>query len=166
MASTCHKNNHKIKIPSFYFTTLKTKTKFHFMMKKALLTSLSILGCINTLSARTWTSSDGTKSFEADYIGHTDSAVSIIKDSKKITFPLNLLSEADQAWTRAHGTETANTASAPKNTLKKETVATTSSSSLTQNINKHLKKFDGKSFKEHNLDNKPEYYLVYFSASW
>ncbi|MEM7145419.1 MAG: prolyl oligopeptidase family serine peptidase [Verrucomicrobiota bacterium] len=50
------------------------------------------------LSARTWTSTDG-KTIEAEFVGATDTEVTIMRaDGKEFTMPLTRLSDDDRAW--------------------------------------------------------------------
>ena len=48
---------------------------------------------------RTWTSSDGTKTFDAEFVSRTDNEVTVVKDDRKeLTFPLAKLHENDRRW--------------------------------------------------------------------
>lgn len=123
-------------------------------MKKTILTGLSILSCAGLLSARTWTSSDGEKTFEAEYVSHNDSEVTVMKGSKKLTFKLELLSETDQTWTKEQVVAAG------------EEATDSELESITDTLNKYLVKFDGRRYKSHKIEKEPEYYLVYFAASW
>lgn len=48
--------------------------------------------------ARTWTSSDGSKTIEADFVGSQGDSVTLLKKGKEVTFPLVKLSEGDREW--------------------------------------------------------------------
>lgn len=119
-------------------------------MKKTLITGLSILSCAGILSARTWTSANGSDTFDADYVSHSASEVTVIKDSKKVSFALNLLSSDDQAWISKQAQPAANANAA----------------TFVDGLNKHLTKFDGAAYQPYTPEKNPEYYVLYFSASW
>lgn len=48
--------------------------------------------------ARTWTSTDGSRSFEGEFIKYENDMVSIKRGSRALTFPISKLSTADQNW--------------------------------------------------------------------
>ncbi len=51
--------------------------------------------------ARTWTSADGERTFEAELLGFADGEVTVRRsDGKRLTFPIGLLSESDQDFVR------------------------------------------------------------------
>ena len=111
----------------------------------------SILALVSLIAltptqAREWTSSDGSKSFPADFISYnsTTKTVTVMKGFKKVSFNASKLSESDQTWL----TEQANIIG----------------DKIKDGI---LSKLSGTSYKHHTLkDPMPEYYLIHFSASW
>ena len=109
--------------------------------------------------ARTWTSADGNKIFEADFISSDDTSVTVKRGDKQMTFKLTLLSEADQNWVNK---KESTTVIAEKN---EKTAARFLESDFGRAFTK-LKKFDGEKFDAHNLQAAPKYFLLYFSASW
>ncbi len=116
---------------------------------------ISALAGLSPISAKTWTSADGTQNFEAEYISHTETEVTVIKDSKEVTFKQKLLSKADITWV----TEQTNKEVAQPEASDSEDV-------IHSNAKNYLKKLSGKSYKKFSPTKKPEYYLLYFSASW
>jgi len=113
-----------------------------------------------TAQARTWTSADGSKTFEGTYISSTDTSVTVKKSSGKVTFKLDLISEADRTWVKA---EAERLAKADADKANQKTLAD-------QPVGKKLMgntvKLVGKKFEKTEISKVPEYYLVYFSASW
>lgn len=109
--------------------------------------------------ARTWTSADGNKVFEADFISSDDTSVTVKRRDKQMTFKLTLLSEADQNWINK---KESTTVIAEKN---EKSAAGFLESDFGRAFTK-LKKFDGEKFDAHNIQAVPKYFLLYFSASW
>ena len=66
---------------------------------KTLLTCCALLTSLASLSARTWTSTDG-RELEAEFVSATETEVTVKRDSdgKTLTIPLNKLSEEDQKF--------------------------------------------------------------------
>ena len=129
------------------------------IMKKTLSFSILALFLAGSSYARTWTSSDGAKTFEGDFVSADADTVTVSKNGRNLTFKLALLSEADQEWTKeavkAAAAEEANAAAAeefPKSDLGK--------------FLKDIQKFDGKKYQKTALEGAPEYFVLYYSASW
>ncbi len=57
--------------------------------------------------ARTWTSADGSKTFEGDLVSCDDNSVTVRRGIKQMTFKLALLSEEDQKWAKEEGAKIA-----------------------------------------------------------
>lgn len=110
-------------------------------------------------SGRTWTSADGTKTFEGDFISSDETSVTVKRGTKQMTFKLALLSEADQKWAKEEGAKLAVAAE------NKKAAADFMEGDFGKALAK-LKKFDGDSFADHELEAAPKYFLLYFSASW
>ena len=107
---------------------------------------------------RTWTSAaDASKTFEAEFVSESAGKVTVRKSNgQQMTFTLDKLSEADQAWI-------AETKAAA---LKAEKLK---SAEVPAAILDKLVKLDGKKLRKYDLEadkGVPEYYVVYFSASW
>ncbi|MGC6465409.1 MAG: hypothetical protein ACON38_04130 [Akkermansiaceae bacterium] len=128
-------------------------------MKTKLLTSSLILLLAGSSLARTWTSSDGSKTFEGDYLSSKDGNVTVLKNGSKLTFKLELLSEADQEYVKAEAKKAA------AEEANKAAAAEFKESDFGKAFKK-LQKLDGKSFAKHELECAPEFFILYFSASW
>ena len=109
--------------------------------------------------ARTWTSADGSKSFEAEYIRHNEETVTIMRGLKMVSFKLSLLSEADREWLRQKEVQKTQPAEAPE--ASKDQLGKFGNS-----ISRKLVMFSGKRYSRYKLESAPDYYLLYFSASW
>lgn len=127
--------------------------------------SLALLGQ-GPLAARTWTSADGSKTFEGELRALSERAktVTVLMEGGKLrTFKISLLSEEDRNFLRKEGHKIILAASAGKgadNTLQEQKIG--------KNLAKEgiLSKLEGESFVGHKLTKTPDYYIVYFSASW
>lgn len=109
--------------------------------------------------ARTWTSADGSKTFEGDLVSCGDTSVTVKRGIKQMTFSLALLSEEDQKWAKEEGTKIA---AAEEN---KEEAAQFMDGDFGKALKK-LQKLDGDAFVDYELEDAPKYFLLYFSASW
>ena len=144
---------------------LKTKRnslfcfQFNQSMKQLLLTSAAALALISTSSARTWTSADGSKTFEGEFISSTDNSFTVKQGFKEHTYKLAILSEEDQQWVKAEGPKVAAMIE------KKKADAAFAESDLGKSFQK-LQKLKGKKFAKYELTEVPKYFLLYFSASW
>lgn len=126
--------------------------------------SLSLLSLPS--AARTWTSDDGLKTFEGDYKSYdeTSNQVTVMRGYKKLKFPLDKLSVADRTWIKEKAAEQAakeaeENAPTLEDQLAEQTVG--------KNLNSRtLSRLEGKRFKKAELIKVPEYYILYFTASW
>ena len=126
---------------------------------------LGVTFVTSSLHARTWTSSDGSKTFQGEYASQEDGFVTVKRGQKKLRFKIELLSTADQEWLKLRKETDANGDRAEAS--EKEANANTDSlGKIGDKINKCLSKFDGTKYSSTELDNTPKYYLLYFSASW
>lgn len=118
-----------------------------------------LLASIITSPARTWTSSDGSKTFEGDLKSYDAESgkVSVLVKGRPIEFTKDKLSADDITFL----TEWAAEANKPdfEKILEEQKIG----SVLTDRV---VSKLDGDKFKKATLDKAPEYYLLYFSASW
>lgn len=128
------------------------------MKTPTFIASLAVLAVLGTATARTWTSADGSKTFEGEFLGSDGTSVTVLKKGKKVTFFLNILSEADRQWVEEE--------------LKKpvEVEASKSESIEDQKIGKKLQgktvRLVDKKFVAQDTPKVPQYYFVYYSASW
>lgn len=111
-----------------------------------------------TALGRTWTSADdSTKTFEGDLIEAADGKVTVrMANGRTLTFSLDKLSAADQEFIE---TEMA----------AREAAAKLADAAVPKAIDGKLVKLDGKRLRKHDLaadKGVPEFYLIYFSASW
>ena len=111
--------------------------------------------------ARTWKSSDGTKTFEGtlrSYDKNTGTVKVINARGQLLTFNQSVLSGEDREFLLAESLKSSGPAD-PTAELEKTKVGK-------QVAGAKLKLVDGKRFKSAKLDKAPEYYILYFSASW
>jgi len=128
-------------------------------MKIRLLSLLATIALATHIQARTWTSADGAKTFKANYISHTEDSVAVMKGLKKMNFKISLLSEADRDWLDQQQTSS--------NNAKTDKEPTNESfGTFGDDIKSDLVIFSGKRYKKHKLVSAPDYYLIYFTASW
>jgi len=128
-------------------------------MKKTITYSLLAATLIGSSFARTWTSSDGSKTFEGDFVRGNAESVTVKKGGKNMTFKLSLLSEADQNWTKEAIAKIA------QEEAEKSAAEEFTNSAFGKFLAK-TKKFDGRKYKKAPLETVPEYFLLYYSASW
>jgi len=111
--------------------------------------------------ARTWTSSDGAKTFEGELTSYdADSGiVTVLVNGRPLAFPKDKLSAADIAFID----ESASSASSADSASS----STSASSVMSEKMSKvKLHLLDGKRFKKAELTKSPEFYVLYYSASW
>lgn len=133
------------------------------MRMKYLYTGL-LLASVLAVSARTWTSSDGERTFEGELqeFDKSSGKVTVEVSGRTIAFQVDKLSEADAAYLAEWEppvVETKADASSIEETLEGQKVGKV----LTKRV---LSKLDGEKFKSATLEKAPKYYLLYFSASW
>ncbi|MET0263559.1 MAG: thioredoxin-like domain-containing protein [Rariglobus sp.] len=143
-------------------------------MKLALVSFAVALSLITSTSAKveTWTDLDG-RNMEAELISTSDKYASFRKtDGTRYVFPLDKLSEADQARARAAsgkvvvtGTDTSAT-SAPAAAAPAPAPAI--AGKLTSELTGKLVALKGKTLAPHARENilGAKYYAIYFSAHW
>ena len=109
--------------------------------------------------ARTWTSSDGAKTFEGELKSYDAGAgmVTVLVNGKPLVFPQDKLSAADIAFLK----ESAPAPAAPG------TSTSTAPSVMGEKFAKvKLHLLDGKRYKKAEMVKAPDYYVLYYSASW
>lgn len=112
------------------------------------------------LAARTWTSSDGTKTFQGDlksYDSATGKVTVMLTSGKQLTFPKDKLSADDIKFLEEQSAAAAKPD--PSEALAAQKVGA-------QVLKAKLQRLEGKRFKKAELDYAPEYYILYYSASW
>lgn len=129
-------------------------------MKQILLSLLIFSGlfALGPVYGRTWTSSDGSKTFSGDF-KHYDEAsgkVKVLRGFREVSFDISVLSDADQTWVKEKKAEVKSKPAAAED-------ETNIGTEFKEGI---LSKLDGKRFAKYDLDVLPEYYVLYFSASW
>jgi hypothetical protein len=118
------------------------------------------LAC-GTLQARTWKSSDGSKSFDAELVEYADGKVTVKTSSgRKMTFKESVLSADDQAFLKEEAERLEKEAAAKAEAEKLATAE------IPSTLDGNLVKLSGKSFKKYEPETPSKYYLLYFSASW
>ncbi|MAS93814.1 MAG: hypothetical protein CMO55_11535 [Verrucomicrobiales bacterium] len=128
---------------------------------KAILLSLAILSIgISSGSARTWKSADGSKSFDGElrnYNPETGFVTVVLSNGRSIEFQQDLLSKEDLEFL-----ESAETTSAPSPAAGPN--PDTKVGKLISRAKLH--KIEEDKFEKAELDKSPEYYILYYSASW
>lgn len=129
-------------------------------MKHKIILTLAAITMALPLHARTWTSADGKNNFDGDYVSSTESTVTVIKNGQKRTFKMNLLSAEDQSWIKENGKR-----------IEEEAREKAAKGSIDdQKIGKKLQgktvRVVGGKFIQRDTTKVPEYYLLYFTASW
>jgi hypothetical protein len=117
------------------------------------------------LSARTWTSADGAKTFVGDFKSYDDAAAQVtvtMSNGRTMNFALDKLSDDDRTWVKTAQQEAAAEAAAEAagGEIADQKIGGKLASSGT------LKKLQDGKFADYELTTAPEYYLLYFSASW
>lgn len=127
--------------------------KFKYLVCSCLLASLA------WAPARTWTSSDGAKTFEGDLKAFDDvtGKVTVLVNGRNIVFDQDKLSEDDKTFLEEWKAE-ADKPDAAK-ALEEQKIG----KKLTDEVLSRLK--DDK-FESVSMEKAPEYYLLYYSASW
>ena len=131
-------------------------------MKKSILFAALLALAIPSLHARTWTSADGTKTFEGDLRSYnpTTGEVTVLINGRATTFQEAVLSEADRTFLKEEGAKTAGApADDPTAALEGQKVGA-------QVLKAKLHRIEGERYKRAELTKTPEYYIMYFSASW
>ncbi len=118
---------------------------------------------IGLLPARTWTSADGKRTFEGELKSYDKEAgkVSVIKrNGRTVTFDIAKLSEIDREFLEEQAKNDPAGGADVAAALKDQKIG---AKLAKPGI---LQKLDGKKYGNFELTKAPDYYLVYFSASW
>lgn len=127
-------------------------------MKNKLILTLVAVGLSLPLQARTWTSADGKNKFEGEFVSSTDTTVTVLKKGNKVTFKLELLSDEDKTWIVEEVKTRKEQAENPTTTLKDQKIGK-------KLIGNTMTVLEGK-FVAQDTQKVPDYYVVYYSASW
>lgn len=115
---------------------------------------------LTNLSARTWTSADGEKTFEGDVVSYDVDGKSVevrLASGRTMKFGEDKLSADDITFLKEWHAE--NNKPDPAELLAEQVVG----KKLTK---AKIHQLDGKRFKKVEMETAPEYYILYFSASW
>jgi len=136
-------------------------------MKTSILLALSALSLlIGVAEARTWTSADGSKTFTGDFKSYNEAArevTVVMKGFRKRVFKVDVLSEDDIQWLKEQSTKAEPQESAKLGNVKEDLDAQKIGAKLQKGV---LVKCDGRRFAKYEMERAPEYYILYFSASW
>lgn len=116
-------------------------------MKLKMAVAFLVSGVLS-LSARTWTSADGEKELEGELQSFDEGTgkVTIKVEGSEVVFDLDKLSDKDQSFVQKNGESEVNITELLKDATLHQVV-------------------EGK-VQEVEFSAEPEYYLLYFSASW
>jgi hypothetical protein len=127
-------------------------------MKKNILIVLTVTFLLaGGVQARTWTSSDGAKTFEGtlrSYNAETGQ-VTVVVNGRPLSFDKDKLSADDIKFLEEE-------AAAPVD-LAEEASKTVVGAQI---VKAKLNRLDGERYKKAELAKVPEYYILYYSASW
>ena len=134
-------------------------------MKTLLLSTLLIaLAASARAEVRKWTSADdASKTFEGEMVSAKgDNVVIKRKDGKVLTVALAKLSQEDRDFVSKAAEENA------AEEKSKEAANTLKDSEMAKALNGKTVVLEGKSLKKHDIfaTKAPEYYLLYWGASW
>lgn len=112
------------------------------------------------LSGRTWTSTDGSKTFEGEFQSWDEdtSKVTVTKNGRPMTFSIDIISEDDQAWVKQQPSQQDLEAQA-------EAAAEFGESDLGKSLAK-AKIMEENKFVDFTFEDPPKYFLLYYTASW
>ena len=121
---------------------------------------LSLLISSSLIDARTWRSADGSKTFEGTYKSYDPETktVSVLINGRLMEFSEDKLSADDIAFLQEKQKE----AEANRDPLEQISATVVGE----QIAGAKLHRLNGKRFKKAAFEKVPEYYLLYYSASW
>ncbi|MBP82692.1 MAG: hypothetical protein CMO61_02465 [Verrucomicrobiales bacterium] len=128
-------------------------------MKHSFLAFAISLLLIGSSMARTWTSSDGSRTFEGEIRSYDEGTktVSVQSSGRVLTFTEDKLSEKDLVYLK----EWKASKDAP------DPLETVSASVVGKEVLKtKLHRLDGKRYRSAEMEKAPEFYILYYSASW
>lgn len=127
------------------------------MKKCFLISAIAALILVSSAEARTWTSSDGAKSFEGTLRSYNAETgiVTVVVNGRPLSFEKTMLSADDISFLEEEAVEAVNPAEAAAETVVGAQV-----------VKARLNRLEGDRYKKAELDKAPEYYILYYSASW
>jgi hypothetical protein len=128
-------------------------------MKKPIISAIIATVMVSSLQARTWTSAEGSKTFKGDYVSHTAEYVTVTKGFNKVRFKIAMLSEDDKKWLDEKKAEALNS-------QKLKAVEEVGFGALGDKLKGNIVKLTDKKYANFELQQAPEYYIIYFTASW
>ena len=125
---------------------------------------VALLG-VGAVSARTWTSANGKKTFEGElksFDKGNDTVTIVYRNGRTVTFGTQKLSEADRTFLEENGKAAADAADPV------DVEAALKEQKIGKPLAKKgiLSRLEGEKFANFQLEKAPQHYLVYFSASW
>lgn len=113
------------------------------------------------IQARTWTSSDGERTFEGEFKSYDAETemVSVTKRGRTLSFELSKLSETDQAFAKEQAESSAGNAA--DEAAMEEFGETKMGKALAK-----MEILEDSKFVEHQFAKPPEYFIFYYTASW
>ncbi|MDF2377749.1 MAG: hypothetical protein P1U81_16045 [Verrucomicrobiales bacterium] len=127
-------------------------------MKKNILIVLTVTFLLaGGVQARTWTSSDGAKTFEGtlrSYNAETGQ-VTVVVNGRPLSFEKDKLSADDIKFLEEEAATPVDLAEEASKTVVGA-----------QMVKAKLNRLDGERYKKAELAKAPEYYILYYSASW
>ncbi len=138
--------------------------------RRARLLSLAVAGgCFFTFQvvtadeqSRTWTSADGSRTFEGKFrsFDETSGEAEVLINGQSVKFSIDLLSAADAEYIRG----LAKKEDVLDPSQVKEAVEQTALGA--QILKAKPLRFDGRRYRRADLVKVPEYYVLYYAASW
>jgi hypothetical protein len=129
-------------------------------MKSTIVATVAGLAMLTTLGARTWTSAAGGKTFDGEIVSYDAEAKMVevlVRSGEAMKFAQDKLSEGDIEFLKVWEVE--NNAPDVAELLAEQEVGA-------KLLKSKIHQLDGKTFKEVEMGSAPEYYILYFSASW
>ena len=125
---------------------------------------VALLG-VGAVSARTWTSANGKNSFEGElksFDKENNTVTIVYRNGRTVTFGTQKLSEADRTFLEENGKAAADAADPV------DVEAALKEQKIGKPLAKKgiLSRLEDEKFANFQLEKAPQYYLVYFSASW
>lgn len=115
---------------------------------------------MSSASARTWTSADGSKTFEGELrsFNPNTGVVTVLVNGRVMNFTQDKLSKEDIAFLKESGSSKSDSDAAAKTDSESEIGAKVAKAKL--------HKLDGERYKKAAIEKAPKYYVLYYSASW
>lgn len=121
--------------------------------------TIAVISFASSVHARTWTSSNGVTTFEAEYVSSTERSLVFIHKGKKETIRISRLSEADKKWIEQEQQRD----TAPR---KKIIYRSLKDQKVGKKLINQTFRLKNNQFVTENIRQVPQYYYLYFSASW